>query len=200
MKINSSIRLYGWFYNNSCKKALKKKFGKSMVRRVKKEYYSVIERAKDIGPSRLLSSYCMGAYFIALNRLTNLSPEENYKIFKDGLYSSRLFHKAMGNADSYLDPKKMRGRIKWSQESHKCQFENDWIVDILPGNDVYDLGYNYLQCGICLLCRDEGCPELASYLCRLDFVLADMMGMELKRTMTIADGGEYCDFRYKKIV
>lgn len=100
MKINSSIRLYGWFYNNSCKKALKKKFGKSMVRRVKKEYYSVIERAKDIGPSRLLSSYCMGAYFIALNRLTNLSPEENYKIFKDGLYSSRLFHKAMGNADS----------------------------------------------------------------------------------------------------
>lgn len=41
---------------------------------------------------------------------------------------------------------------------------------------------------VCMLCQDEGCPELAAYLCKLDFVLADMMGMELKRTMTIAEG------------
>ena len=114
------------------------------------------------------------------------------------MYSNVLFHKALGNADTYLDPKKLPGRIMWSEESHRCQYENDWIVDVLPGNDEYDLGYNYLKCGVCMLCQDEGCPELAAYLCELDFVLVDMIEMELKRTMTIAEGREYCDFRYKK--
>ena len=46
--------------------------------------------------------------------------------------------------------------------------------------------------------RDEGCPELAAYICRMDFVLADMMNMKLVRTGTIAEGASYCDFRYSR--
>ena len=38
------------------------------------------------------------------------------------------------------------------------------------------------SCGICRLCQDEGCPELAKYFCRLDFVMTDRMGMKLVRT------------------
>ena len=48
------------------------------------------------------------------------------------------------------------------------------------------------------LCKDEGCPELAKYLCRYDYLLADIMGMELKRTGTIAEGYDKCDFRYSR--
>ncbi|MCD8314625.1 MAG: L-2-amino-thiazoline-4-carboxylic acid hydrolase [Firmicutes bacterium] len=44
----------------------------------------------------------------------------------------------------------------------------------------------------------RGCPELAKYLCQLDFVLADIMGMKLERTMTLAEGDPKCDFRYSK--
>lgn len=47
-------------------------------------------------------------------------------------------------------------------------------------------------------CKDEGCPELAKYLCRYDYLLADIMGMELKRTGTIAEGYDKCDFRYSR--
>lgn len=32
----------------------------------------------------------------------------------------------------------------------------------------------------------------------MDFVLADLMGMKLERTQTIAEGAAYCDFRYSK--
>ncbi len=46
-------------------------------------------------------------------------------------------------------------------------------------NREYDLGYDYHECGICKICQDEGCPELASYLCRMDFVLADIINMKL---------------------
>ena len=90
---------------------------------------------------------------------------------------------------------------KMTTSSHKgisIFLENDWVVDILPGNGEYDLGYDYHECGICKICQDEGCPELASYLCRMDFVLADIMNMKLERTGTIADGADYCDFRYSR--
>ena len=104
----------------------------------------------------------------------------------------------MGDADSYLSTRKMKKRKIWEAQSHLRRYENDWIVDVLEKTDEFELGYNYFQCGVCKLCADENCPELAKHICQLDFVLADMMGMTLKRTQTIADGAEYCDFRYNK--
>ena len=198
MKENAGTRLYGWFYSHACKKQLKAQYGGQMLKECRKEYRAAVGRAKDIGPSRLLSAYCMAAWFIALDRSTGGSAEENYTLFRDGLMKSRLFHMAMGNADAYLNEKKLPGRLKWAAESKEKKYENDWVLDVLPGGEGFDLGYDYLECGACKLCRDEGCYELAQYLCRLDFVLADMMGMELKRTTTIAEGGERCDFRYSR--
>lgn len=198
MKENFNTKLYGWFYGSSCKKQLKQRFSAQIYREVNCEYRTIIRNAKDIGKSRLMSAYCMGAYFIALNRITKLSAEENYALFKNGLYANVIFRKAMGNAEQYLDRKKLPGRLKWSEESHKRKYENDWVVDILDKTDSFELGYDYLECGICKLCRDEECPELAKYLCRMDFVLADLMGMKLERTMTIAEGKPKCDFRYSR--
>lgn len=59
-----------------------------------------------------------------------------------------------------------------------------------------DLGYDYYECGICKICKDEGCPELAKHLCKLDFMMADLMNAKLVRTKTLAEGADYCDFRY----
>ena len=195
-----SERLYGWFYHNSCKREIERMYSSKNVntKKIKKEYISIIQRAKDIGHSRLLSAYCMAAYFIALNNANIFTPEENYEILKDGLYANKLFHIAMGNANSYLNPRKMQKRKKWEVQSHLRRYENDWVVDILEKTDEFELGYNYYQCGVCKLCADENCPELAKYLCQLDFVMADMMGITLKRTQTIAEGAQYCDFRYSK--
>ena len=199
MKNTFSVRLIYHFYHNAVKAELKKRgFPKNTSRKIAKEHKIILDCAKDIGKSNLLSSYIMGSYFIALNRSTSRSAEENYEIFRDGLCASKLFHKIMGNADSYLDPKRIPARRQLSEDSHKRKYENDWVVDILPGNDEYDLGYDYHECGICKLCQDEGCPELAAYLCRMDYVLADIMNMKLVRTGTIAEGASCCDFRYSK--
>lgn len=198
MKYGFTQKLFEYFYHSSCMKEAKKRHISIDSRAIKKEYRVVLERAEDIGKSRLMSSYCMGAYFIALNRKTKLSPEECFELYKDGLYGNKLFHKAVGDVDSYLDEKKMAGRKEWSIQSHLKKYRNDWVVDIIEGGpqDDFVLGYDYHTCGICNLCRDEGCFELAKYLCRMDYVLADMMGMKLTRTQTIAEGGKYCDFRY----
>ena len=192
MKYSMSPRIYGIFYHMVCKKRLDKKTAKAVMA----EYKAVIGRAKDIGNSRLLNSYCMCAYFIALCRENKVDPQANYEILSGGLDESRIFHAMLGNAESYLDPKKMPGRLQWSRDSHKRTYDNDWVVDVLPGNGEYDLGYDYLECGDCKLCRDEGCPELTHYLCDMDYMLTDMMGLDLKRTQTLSEGGCCCDFRY----
>lgn len=201
MKYGFSQKLFGYFYHSSYMKQAKRQHLQIDSKTIKQEYRAILTRAKDIGKSRLMSSYCMGAYFIALNRNTTLSPEECYALYKDGLSANQLFHKVMGNADSYLDVKKLPARKKWSADSHKRKYENDWVVDILEGgaNDDFELGYDYHTCGICSLCRDEGCFELAKYLCRMDYVLADMMHMRLVRTQTIAEGASSCDFRYSRM-
>ena len=165
--------MFKHFYHSAVKAELKRRgFPQSTADKIIREYDKISARAKDIGKSRLISSYIMGIYFIAMNRSTGKDAEENFEIFRDGLCASKLFRKAVGNAESYLD--------------------------ILPGNGEYDLGYDYHQCGICKICSDEGCPELAKYLCRMDFVLADIMGMKLVRTGTIAEGADICDFRYSR--
>ena len=200
MKITIGVKMIYNFYHNAVKAELKKRgFSKDIAEKINEEHKKIIGRAKDIGKSRLLSSYIMASYFIAMNRGTGKSAEENYEIFRDGLCASKLFHKVIGDVDSYLDPKKMAGRLQWSEDSHKHKYENDWVVDILTGNDEYDLGYDYHECGACKLCNDEGCPELAAYLCRMDYVLADIMNMKLVRTGSIAEGAPYCDFRYSRL-
>lgn len=199
MKYTFKAWLFSNFYHNAVKAELKKRgFPKSTAQKTAKENKAVILRAKEIGTSRLVSSYIMASYFIALNRSTGKSAEENFEIFRDGLCASKLFRKSVGDAESYLDPKKMEGRLKWSEDSHKRLYENDWVVDILPGNGEYDLGYDYLECGACKLCKDEGCPEITPYICRMDFVLANIMNMKLVRTGTIAEGADHCDFRYSR--
>lgn len=198
MKYSFACKLYGFFYHQSCKKILAEKYGRGICQEVRTEYQVIVLRAKEIGNSRLLSAYMMAAYFIALNRSNKLSAQENYELFRDGLYANKLFHMALGNGDSYLDRRKFAKRKEWERKSHERKYGNDWVVDVLDQTESYDLGYNYYECGICKLCRDEGCFELARYLCRLDFVLADIMGMRLERSMTLAEGGAYCDFRYSR--
>ena len=183
MENTLSVKMIFHFYHSVVKAELKRRgIPKEVAKKIEEEHGKIVARAKDIGKSKLLSSYIMASYYIAMNRSTGKSAQENFEIFRDGLCASKLFHKVMGDVDSYLDPKKMPGRLKWSEDSHKRLYENDWVVDILPGNGEYDLGYDYHECGACKLCKDEGCPELAAYICRMDFVLADMMNMKLVRT------------------
>ena len=189
----------GHFYHGAMKAEYQKRgLSREEVNGIIQEHKKIAKRAKDMNDDKLLASYMMGIYFIAMNRRTGLSPEENYEALRDALSHSKFLKSHMGSAEEYLDEKKMPERLKWAEESKKRTGENNWVVDVLPGCEEYDLGYNYHECGICKICADEGCPELAKYLCKLDYVIADAMGAKLVRTKTLAEGGDYCDFRYSR--
>ena len=196
MKYDMTFKMFGTILNGIMKKQLK---DKTALQKLKKEYKAIVLRADDIGSkNNLIGSYVLAAYFIALNRSDDLTPEQNCDIMENGLRNSKLFKMFMGSADDYFSEKKMEFRRQWSKETYKRKYKNDWVVDFLEKTDDYEFGFDYRECGVCKLCRDEGCPELAKYLCRLDFMIVDIMGIHLKRTMTLAEGGEKCDFRFSR--
>lgn len=75
------------------------------------------------------------------------------------------------------------------------EFEVEYLVG--DGKD-FDLGVNYLQCGNYRFAIEHGGEEFAPYICMSDIALSDAMGWGLTRTQTLADGCQYCDFRFKR--
>ena len=113
MKNTLNVKVLYHFYHSAVKAELKRRgFSKDVSGKINEEHKKIIGRAKEIGKSRLLSSYIMATYFIAMNRSTGKPAEENYEILRDGLCASKLFHKAIGDVEHYLDPKKMPGRLR----------------------------------------------------------------------------------------
>ena len=193
MKVNFMCRCYYFFYSS----IVKKNINNSAIKAVKEEYYNVFSRAGDIGGNnRLLSSYCLGAFFIALARKSGFTVEECFKLVEKGFRTSSLVKLFMGSGKGYFSEKRMAGRREWSKSTYERHYANDWVVDIIEKGDDFVMGYDYWECGVCKMFKEEGCFQWAKYLCRLDFLLVEIMGIGLRRTSTLAEGGKKCDFRF----
>ncbi|MEO1205254.1 MAG: L-2-amino-thiazoline-4-carboxylic acid hydrolase [Pseudomonadota bacterium] len=60
------------------------------------------------------------------------------------------------------------------------------------------VAFDVTVCPLASYFKDQGVPELTPHAaCNIDHCLADAFNVELVRTQTIADGAEYCDFRWK---
>ena len=59
-------------------------------------------------------------------------------------------------------------------------------------------GVNYRRCAIYDFIKEQNAEEFSPYVCLSDMALSDAMGWGLKRTETLADGCDKCDFRFRK--
>ena len=62
----------------------------------------------------------------------------------------------------------------------------------------FDYEFDYIECAVYNFFRQQGAAELVPYLCAIDKIASELMGWGLRRTMTLAEGGAKCDFRFKK--
>ena len=93
----------------------------------------------------------------------------------------------------------MRARKKWAVESQKSKYPGDWVLTIIEGDGkAFDWGIDYTECGICKFYHAQGADEFTPYLCLLDFPISKTLDSGLVRTMTLAEGAEKCDFRFKQ--
>ena len=64
--------------------------------------------------------------------------------------------------------------------------------------EAFEFGIDMTECGIVKFLHAEGADELCPYLCDIDYVSAEAMGIGLRRTKTLAWGCDRCDFRLSR--
>lgn len=100
-----------------------------------------------------------------------------------------------GNLFSRRYLRKLRERAARSQLRH---FPGDYVVEYVPGDGTFDFGVDYRECASVKFLRAQGAPELAQHICPVDIIYSDTFGWGLRRTTTLAMGGDHCDFRFTK--
>jgi len=84
-------------------------------------------------------------------------------------------------------------------ESQKREYPGAWVYTVVEGDgEAYDWGVDQVECGICKFFANQDAEEFVPYVCALDFIASDYLGWGLVRTTTLAEGGEWCDFRFKR--
>ena len=88
--------------------------------------------------------------------------------------------------------------IKYAaQVSGEKKFSGDWVYEFIDGNDEFDFGTDFTECGIQKLCHKYSADEFTPYLCAMDILMSECGNLGLHRTKTLAEGGDRCNFRYK---
>ena len=83
--------------------------------------------------------------------------------------------------------------------SQQRRYPEDWVFEVVEGNGQgFAFGVDYTECGIVKYLAREGAPELAPYLCWIDYPQFAAMHLRLDRTETLAQGGQRCDFRMSR--
>lgn len=95
--------------------------------------------------------------------------------------------------NSRLTHPKLRKEARTSQ---KRVYPGDWVYDFVEGDgENFDYGIDMYECGIIKFLKAQNALELTPYLCAVDYITFEAMGIELRRTQTLANGCKKCDFR-----
>ena len=75
----------------------------------------------------------------------------------------------------------------------------DWVFRYVEGEPgAFDYGTDYTRCAIRELAVASGAADFAPYICLADIPGSEAMGWGLARTETLAQGGQRCDFRFRR--
>lgn len=109
----------------------------------------------------------------------------------------RLIRLLMGRY--YMTGLNQRHAKQQAALSQERRYAGDWVFEHVEGDgESFEWGRDYIECGIVKFLRAQEADELAPYLCLTDYALFGALGIELKRTMTLADGDQKCDFRFER--
>lgn len=84
-------------------------------------------------------------------------------------------------------------------QSQAHRYPGDWAWDFVEGDGVnFEYGYDFHACGTLMLYQAQDAAEFLPFFCYLDFVTYRTTGWSFERTMTLAEGHQICNFRFRK--
>jgi hypothetical protein len=90
----------------------------------------------------------------------------------------------------------LRQQGRAARRSRARRYPGDWVMEVVDGDgESFDYGLDVTECGALKFLQKHGAEELCAYICDVDYVMFEAMGVELRRTKTLAWGCNRCDFR-----
>jgi len=178
----------------------------SLISEFRREYEALIPQIPFIGHrSPFLIFFLPTSRYLAIYRVLRrmgLTVEETGRIiYQMNEYELNTIPILLRRIIGYLwfSPLFIRRFRKRAKESQERKYPGGYVLTFIEGDGrTFDYGFDYTECAGCKFLNQQGAPELAPFLCAVDKVAGEILGWGLTRTMTIADGCNKCDFRYKK--
>lgn len=179
---------------------------KEMIVRVREEYRRLIPVLPYVGGEQPFTQFVISSgWFLAFFRVMQAHGEQVRDTGELAYQLSRLYLErvpgfarhllgSMSFSPGYLT--KLRQR---AEESQKHPYPRGYVYNFVEGDGVnFDYGVDYHQCATWTLFQEQGAAELTPYLCACDYLYSEMLGWGLTRTTTLGEGGQVCDFRFKR--
>jgi hypothetical protein len=101
--------------------------------------------------------------------------------------------------DQWLSPEElMKRRRERAERSQERRYAEDWVYVFVEGDgETFDYGYDFSECSTQKLYHAQGADEFLPFYCFLDFPKCELVGLGLSRTMTLAEGYDRCDHRFR---
>ena len=177
-----------------------------MVALVREEYRRLIPALPYVGGEQPFTQFVISSgWFLAFFRVMQANREQvrdtgelAYMLSQTYLervpgFAGRLLG-YMSFSPGYLT--KLRRR---AEESQKHLYPRGYVYSYVEGDGVnFDYGVDYHQCTTWTLFQEQGAAKLTPYLCACDYLYSERLGWGLTRTTTLGEGGEVCDFRFKR--
>lgn len=177
-------------------------FADAILREAREQHEALIPEIPYIGGDEnpmtvhLIRSTTSLALYIAM-KARGKTAEETGKVIYDAVVE-RVSHLRVSPAKA-LSADDIQTKIEQARKSQERRYPKDWVWKFVKGDGVeFDYGYDFLECGTQKLYHDQGADEFLPFYCFLDFVTSKTSGRTLIRTMTLAEGHDKCDFRFKK--
>lgn len=173
----------------------------------RREYAALIPQLPYIGGKKNSSTRNLvgGAWSLAIIRALEKEGLTTRAIGKVVYESMELFFKSRPRLVRWLMGKFMRSKYFVKKTKKKLtdatfrHYPGGWVAEFVEGDgENFDLGVDYVECGICTLYKEQGAEKYIPYLCLGDYSMFRSLGIGFMRTQTIGNGDPICDFRFKK--
>lgn len=197
MKYSITARFFPWIFDRYAYAFFREKGLSLSKRKVRQCYRAMVRRTPALpAASPFAGNLLMGCYALSFwQAYPALVSEELFSQLVLALCTCRPMVNAHSKEDAFAE-KVLLQKEKDAVMSESSSYEMDWQFRFVRRNNEYDL--TYTRCGLCQLGRRENCFHLIRHLCEADFITYTLMGAELTRTKTLANGDDCCDFRVKK--
>ena len=96
-------------------------------------------------------------------------------------------------------PEELAEKRRQACRSQERRYPGDWVWEFVEGDgETFDYGYDFYECGTQKLYHAQGAGEFLPFYCYLDFATHRTPGWGFARTMTLGEGYDRCDFRFKR--